>query len=136
MNGRGMFSLTALVLGAMLTAGTPASAGPQAPREELLTTASEIGVMGGRLVVSLLAEPKTLNPVLAVDQVSRDVIRCLHADLIHINRLSQRTGSREILEGFSGWAPVHFAAPQRAALFRRPRARRRRRGVHLSGVSR
>src|SRR5712692_3764240 len=57
MNGRGMFSLTALVLGAMLTAGTPASAGPQAPREELLTTASEIGVMGGRLVVSLLAEP-------------------------------------------------------------------------------
>ena len=91
MNERGMFSLTALVLGAMLTAGTPASAGPQAPREELLTTASEIGVMGGRLVVSLLAEPKTLNPVLAVDQVSRDVIRCLHADLIHINRLSQRT---------------------------------------------
>src|SRR2546427_11093345 len=91
MNGRGMFSLTALVLGAVLTAGTPASAGAAAPREELLTTGSEIGVMGGRLVVSLLAEPKTLNPVLAVDQVSRDVIRCLHADLIHINRLSQRT---------------------------------------------
>lgn len=57
--------------------------------EELLRTKSEGGVPGGRLVISLRAEPKTLNPVLAVDEFSRDIIRCLNADLIHINRRSQ-----------------------------------------------
>ncbi len=37
------------------------------------------------------SEPKTLNPVLAQDAPSRDVIRCLTADLIEINRVSQKT---------------------------------------------
>jgi peptide/nickel transport system substrate-binding protein len=49
------------------------------------------GHTGGRLVVALRSEPKTLNPVLAVDEPSRDVIRCLTADLIHINRGSLKT---------------------------------------------
>jgi peptide/nickel transport system substrate-binding protein len=49
------------------------------------------GHAGGRLVVALRSEPKTLNPVLAVDEPSRDVIRCLTADLIHINRGSLKT---------------------------------------------
>jgi peptide/nickel transport system substrate-binding protein len=49
------------------------------------------GRSGGRLVVALRSEPKTLNPVLAVDEPSRDVIRCLTADLIHINRGSLKT---------------------------------------------
>lgn len=46
---------------------------------------------GGRLVVALGSEPQTLNPVLAVDRPSTDVIRRTTADLIHINRRSQRT---------------------------------------------
>lgn len=92
MNTRRVRRVLVLLVGVVLaSAAGHAAASPQKPREELLTTASEIGVMGGRLVVSLRAEPKTLNPVLAVDEFSRDVIRCLNADLIHINRLSQRT---------------------------------------------
>jgi len=61
----------------------------QAGHDEFLRTTAEAGVPGGRLVISLRAEPKTLNPVLAMDEFSRDVIRCLNADLIHINRGSQ-----------------------------------------------
>jgi len=49
------------------------------------------GHAGGRLVIALRSEPKTLNPALALDEPSRDVIRCLTADLIHINRESLKT---------------------------------------------
>ena len=49
------------------------------------------GNAGGRLVIALRSEPKTLNPALALDEPSRDVIRCMTADLIHINRGSLKT---------------------------------------------
>ena len=49
------------------------------------------GRAGGRIVVALRSEPKTLNPVLAIDDPSRDVIRCITGDLIHINRESLKT---------------------------------------------
>jgi peptide/nickel transport system substrate-binding protein len=62
----------------------------QAP-EELLVTSGEVGRYGGRLVVNERSEPKTLNPVAAVDSASREVIQRMMADLIHINRGSQRT---------------------------------------------
>jgi peptide/nickel transport system substrate-binding protein len=42
-------------------------------------------------VVSLRAEPKTLNPVLALDAPSREVIATMQADLVHINRATQLT---------------------------------------------
>jgi peptide/nickel transport system substrate-binding protein len=42
-------------------------------------------------VVSLRAEPKTLNPLTAVDAPSREVIGTMQADLIHINRATQMT---------------------------------------------
>ena len=67
------------------------SAAAQAQDEELLKTNAEVGRRGGRLVVSQRAEPKTLNPVTAVDSASRDVIRRMSADLIHINRQSFQT---------------------------------------------
>ncbi|MGB9404966.1 MAG: ABC transporter substrate-binding protein [Candidatus Acidiferrales bacterium] len=51
----------------------------------------DIGQYGGRLVVSLRAEPKTLNPLLAIDAPSRTVIAALQADLVHINRATQLT---------------------------------------------
>ena len=60
-------------------------------REELLVTTGEIGRYGGRLVISQRAEPKTLNPVTAIDGSSREIIGLMMADLIHINRHSQRT---------------------------------------------
>jgi peptide/nickel transport system substrate-binding protein len=46
---------------------------------------------GGVLRVALRAEPKTFNPVVAIDAPSRDVIRRLHADLITIDRNTQKT---------------------------------------------
>jgi peptide/nickel transport system substrate-binding protein len=60
--------------------------------EELLTLPGEIGKQGGRLVVSLRAEPKTLNPLTAADAPSREVILgAMQADLVHINRATQLT---------------------------------------------
>jgi peptide/nickel transport system substrate-binding protein len=60
--------------------------------EDLLTLPGEVGKQGGRLVVSLRAEPKTLNPLTAADAPSREVILgAMQADLIHINRATQLT---------------------------------------------
>ena len=41
---------------------------------------------GGNLVVAQKAEPRTLNPLTALDAASREVLGLLHSDLIHINR--------------------------------------------------
>ena len=43
---------------------------------------------GGSITFAERTEPKTLNPVTAVDNVSRDVLQLLMADLVHINRRS------------------------------------------------
>jgi peptide/nickel transport system substrate-binding protein len=58
---------------------------------EMLSVPGAIGRAGGRAVVSLRAEPKTLNPLTAVDAPSREVIGTMQADLIHINRTTQMT---------------------------------------------
>jgi peptide/nickel transport system substrate-binding protein len=60
-------------------------------KEELLSLPGEVGHPGGRLVVALRGEPKTLNPLIAADARSRDVIGVMQADLIHINRATQLT---------------------------------------------
>jgi peptide/nickel transport system substrate-binding protein len=59
--------------------------------QELLSLPGEIGHAGGRAVVSLRAEPRTLNPLTAADAPSREVIGAMQADLIHINRATQLT---------------------------------------------
>ncbi len=73
----------------------PRAAGTKIPSvrtvEELFITGSQSGRYGGRLVVTQRSEPKTLNPVVAVDSASREVVQRMMADLIHINRESQRT---------------------------------------------
>src|SRR5579883_2787132 len=46
---------------------------------------------GGILRVVQRAEPKTFNPVIALDAPSRDVLRRIHADLISIDRGTQTT---------------------------------------------
>ena len=63
----------------------------QASEDRMLADGAATGHAGGRIVVALRSEPKTLNPVLALDEPSRDVIRCLTADLIHVNRGSLKT---------------------------------------------
>ncbi len=64
---------------------------PAEPESNLLRVETPAGQAGGRLVVALRAEPKTLNPVAPVDSPTLTVIRRLTADLIHIDRDTQRT---------------------------------------------
>jgi peptide/nickel transport system substrate-binding protein len=81
-----------LVVWLILFAAVSGASRPAPPAvEELLGSRSAVGPYGGQLVVSQRTEPKTLNPVTALDSVSRDVLRCTIADLIHINRETQRT---------------------------------------------
>ena len=77
---------------ATLLLAVPASAQKAAAPAELLRTDHEAGRPGGRLVYALRSEPKTLNPVTMVDVTSREVIGRLQADLIHIDRQTQRAG--------------------------------------------
>lgn len=60
------------------------------PGEEVMSLPVQ-GTYGGGLTIGQRAEPKTLNPVLSSDASSREVIGRVMADLIHINRASQRT---------------------------------------------
>jgi peptide/nickel transport system substrate-binding protein len=63
----------------------------QTSQPEYFKVTAELGKTGGRIVSAQRAEPKTLNPVVNLDQPSRDVIRRMTADLIHINRYTQKT---------------------------------------------
>ena len=76
-----------LVLGVVF----PAQSQAAKPDEELLILPGKGGVRGGRLVAALRSEPKTLNPVTALDLPSKEVIALLSADLIHTNVDTQRT---------------------------------------------
>ncbi len=67
------------------------SASLHAAPQDFATVPGEAGEPGGKLVVALRSEPKTLNPILSVDATSREVIGTMNADLIHINRETQRT---------------------------------------------
>jgi peptide/nickel transport system substrate-binding protein len=50
-----------------------------------------MGRWGGTLTASQRAEPRTFNPVTAIDQPSRELIRLFLSDLVHINRETLRT---------------------------------------------
>jgi peptide/nickel transport system substrate-binding protein len=69
----------------------PAEAAPAYANEELLRLTGESGHAGGRIVIALKAEPKTLNPLTAADAPSREVISTMQGDLVHINRATQLT---------------------------------------------
>lgn len=80
-----MLSLLLLSAGPTFCAAQPSSA------PELLRSGSEAGRPGGRLVIAEATEPKTFNPVTVIDRPSRDVVRRMTGDLIHINRETQKT---------------------------------------------
>jgi peptide/nickel transport system substrate-binding protein len=87
--------LLASCLVAIVFAGLPLEAvtppAPIAAGEELLRQGPDVGRHGGRLVVALRAEPRTLNPSVAADAPSREVVGRMMGDLIHINRRTQLT---------------------------------------------
>lgn len=78
-------------LRAAICAAQAAAPEPLNPSEQIQLTDAEVGHYGGRLVIGQRSEPKTLNPVTAADAVSREVLGRCDADLISINRLSQKT---------------------------------------------
>src|SRR5260370_19027514 len=82
-----------ILLTGVCTWGAGASLSPQSrqPNEELLVTENEIGQYGGKIVTALRSEPKTLNPAIATDGPSRELIGRITADLIPINRPSHQT---------------------------------------------
>ena len=61
---------------------------PHAVGDDRLLVSGPPGRSGGRLVSAQRTEPKTLNWAVAADSGSREVLQCLMADLIHINRQS------------------------------------------------
>ena len=83
-----METLLAVAIALLCAPGFAQGASPSA---DLLRTDHEVGRPGGRLVFALRSEPKTLNPVAGVDIPSKEVIGRLTADLIHIDRQTQRT---------------------------------------------
>ena len=88
------FRLTLVVclLAAVCIAAAPTPQ-PLTASEQVQRVDGEVGAYGGRLVIGQRAEPKTLNPVTATDALSREAIGRCNADLISINRLSQKTES-------------------------------------------
>ncbi len=85
-----MRAVLVLCLWAQAFAAAPKPA-PLAGGEEVAVSQGVRGAYGGRLTIGQRSEPKTLNPVLAADAVSREVTGRLMADLVHINRASQQT---------------------------------------------
>jgi peptide/nickel transport system substrate-binding protein len=85
-----VFAIAGAFVCACISAAARPSASDQAAEDRLITSNAP-GHPGGRIVLALRSEPKTLNPVLAQDAASRDVIRCLTADLVDINRATQKT---------------------------------------------
>jgi peptide/nickel transport system substrate-binding protein len=96
MKNTARLSLLVCLLAAVCAAGGSSSAANPTPgtlgkNEEVQHVANLSGQFGGHLTVGQRAEPKTLNPVIATDAISREVIGRLSADLIEINRATQKT---------------------------------------------
>ncbi len=85
------FSGQSLWVSTLWLLGVSISWGQGATAHDWLHSTAEVGRPGGKLAFAERSEPKTLNPVTAVDRPSRDIIRCMAADLIHINRYTQKT---------------------------------------------
>ena len=83
-------SLVMCLGSAMSMASAPAPQ-PLNQGEELARVECVTGRYGGHLVVGQRSEPKTLNPVTMTDAISREVVERLNADLIEINRATQKT---------------------------------------------
>lgn len=89
-----LLSLLGLLLAISLNlTGVASVCGPQGRSKGCLAAKNQPPVYGGHLVVALRSEPKTLNPVIANDISSREVIGQMTADLIHINRHTQLSES-------------------------------------------
>jgi peptide/nickel transport system substrate-binding protein len=88
-----MWLLALLLAGSLSSAGFASAKGSTNPQGGGLVPDNQPSAYSGHLVVALRSEPKTLNPVIASDISSREVIGQMTADLIHINRYTQLSES-------------------------------------------
>lgn len=84
-------TITAAALSLLAVTGTSDAWQHTAADTEWLVSRADVGRSGGQLVVIERAEPRTLNPVIAIDSPSKDVVWRMMADLIHIDRETQRS---------------------------------------------
>lgn len=82
-------TLLVCLLSAACFAAAPRPENPNSGEE--LAHADTSGRYGGHLNIGERVEPKTLNPALATDVVSREILGRMMADLVTINRASQQT---------------------------------------------
>jgi len=88
----GILTLVCLLVGCNESAA-PKSATTAHPLPATpLVSQAEPGQPGGRFTIALPYSPKTLNPLLAGDGFSDNVIRLLHASLVNLNWLNQEPG--------------------------------------------
>jgi peptide/nickel transport system substrate-binding protein len=85
------WAMVILCWGNALRAAEAPAPQPLQRGEDVQVDSVSPGSYGGRLVVGQRAEPKTFNPVMAIDVPSREVIGRMMADLIHINRITEKT---------------------------------------------
>lgn len=89
---KGRLAGLSVVLALLVATSAPGHASQPAPATvDRQVSRAEVGRSGGQLVVILRAEPRTLNPVIAIDAPSKDVVGRTMADLIHINAETQQT---------------------------------------------
>lgn len=79
-----------LALSVVFATGVRLASQQAATATEWLVSRAEVGRSGGQLVVVERAEPRTLNPVVAIDAPSREILARTTADLIHIDRETQQ----------------------------------------------
>lgn len=79
------------LFGALVCVVLTAHASAAQNRADVMVTSNAPGPSGGTITVAVRSDPKTLNPVLAADETTREIIDCMNADLIHINRQTQKT---------------------------------------------
>ena len=83
--------LAALTLALTVVFATGAGHAQQAATAtEWLVSRADVGRAGGQLVVIERAEPRTFNPVVAIDAPSKEIVARTTADLIHIDRETQQ----------------------------------------------
>jgi len=80
-----------LTLSLLTVAATGHASQQTSANTEWLVSRAEVGRSGGQLVIIERAEPRTLNPVIAIDSPSKDVVWRTMADLIHIDRETQQS---------------------------------------------
>lgn len=81
------------LLAIAVAVAAPVTPQQERPTADILVSRAEVGRPGDQLVVVQRAEPRTLNPVTAVDNPSREIIGRTTGNLIHINRDTLQTES-------------------------------------------